>query len=277
MKSGRFLNGQEIQSDEAVAELLKYWKAPEVTDNSLDFEGRSTAMGTSLEDMYFGKKIQQQPVEEPEEIKPLTIQEIETIRQDAYEEGFNQGKEEGYPVGFDEGKNDGVKSGFDDGLEQGKEQGIELAQPIVDEKLQTLQKLIDELQTPLRHYDDAAENQLVQLATMLAEAVIFTEVKTNQNVILSTLKQCIDALPVSQQKCEIQLHPDDLTLVESSYGEAEITKRGWILKAEPSIEMGGCIINTINSSVDFSLKTRIQDTLASFLQSVGVEKDDNLT
>lgn len=237
--------------------------------------GRSTAIGTSLEDLYNPPEKQPESVEtqveEEQTVAPMTLQELEEIRQAAYDEGFNQGKEEGYPIGLEEGKTQGIQTGFEEGLTQGKEQGVELAQPIIDEKLQQLSNLINALNTPLRQFDEAAEQQLVTLASMLAEAVIFSEVKTNPKVILSTLKQCMNALPLSKQTCEIQLHPDDYENVVNSYGQEEIDKRGWCLKSEPSLELGGCIVNTNNSPIDFSLQNRISDTLNSFLHASGID------
>ncbi|PAJ74668.1 flagellar assembly protein FliH [Pseudoalteromonas sp. NBT06-2] len=277
MKLGKYRNGHPIQSEDAVRELLKNWSAPEVSDeNKLqDFSGRSTAMGTSLEDLYNPPAKQadiiEDQTEEEQVVAPMTLQELEDIRQAAFEEGFNQGKEEGYPVGLEEGKTQGIQSGFEEGLIQGKEQGIELAQPTIDEKLQQLETLFNALNTPLRHYDDAAEKQLIAISTMLAEAVIYTEVKTNPKAILSTLKHCMDALPLTQQQCEIQLHPDDFENIVNSYGEDEIDKRGWRLKSEPSLELGGCIVNANNSSIDFSLQSRISDTLNGFLHSSGID------
>jgi len=278
MKLGKYRNGHPIQSEEAVRELLKNWSAPEVNDESKqqDFSGRSTAMGTSLEDLYNPPVKQPESVEieveEEQIVAPMTLQELEDIRQAAYEEGFNQGKEEGFPVGLEEGKTQGIQSGFEEGLTQGKEQGLELAQPIIDEKLQQLDTIFNALNAPLRHYDEAAEKQLVAISSMLAEAVIYTEVKTNPKAILSTLKQCMDALPLSHQQCEIQLHPDDFENIVNSYGQDEIDKRGWRLKSEPSLELGGCIVNSSNSSIDFSLQSRISDTLNSFLHSSGIDK-----
>jgi len=278
MKLGKYRNGHPIQSEEAVRELLKNWSAPEVNDESKqqNFSGRSTAMGTSLEDLYNPPVKQPESVEieveEEQIVAPMTLQELEDIRQAAFEEGFNQGKEEGFPVGLEEGKTQGIQSGFEEGLTQGKEQGLELAQPIIDEKLQQLDTIFNALNTPLRHYDEAAEKQLVAISSMLAEAVIYTEVKTNPKAILSTLKQCMDALPLSHQQCEIQLHPDDFENIVNSYGQDEIDKRGWRLKSEPSLELGGCIVNSSNSSIDFSLQSRISDTLNSFLHSSGIDK-----
>ena len=271
-----FLKGHQIQSEEAVRELLKNWPVPEVTDERKKRSGRSTAFGTPMEQQFKSKPKQLEPeAEEEQEPAPLTLQEIEQIRQDAFDEGMTQGHAEGYAIGLEEGKSDGLKLGFEEGAEQGKEQGLEEAKPLIEEKLLQLQTLINGLQKPLRDYDDQAEKQLVQLAVSLAEAVVFTEVKTNPQAILSTLKQCIEALPHNTQDIEIELNPDDLQLIKQSYGEEEIEKRGWFLKAEPSIEVGGCIIKTPTSSIDYTVKYRISETLDSFLHNSGIDRQNH--
>ncbi|MDP5212440.1 flagellar assembly protein FliH [Pseudoalteromonas tunicata] len=272
--STRFLKGHAIQSEEAVRELLKNWPVPEVQDERHNLKGRSTAFGTPMELQYQNKpKVVTQPEPEIEqEVAPLTLQEIEQIRQDAFDEGMTQGHAEGYAIGLNEGKSDGLKLGFDEGSEQGKEQGLELAKPLVDEKLQALQALIDSLHKPLRDYDETVEQQLVHLAVALAEAIVFTEVKTNPQAILATLKQCIDALPHNTPEIELQLNPEDLELVEQSYGAEEIAKRGWYLKTEPSIAKGGCIVKTPSSSIDYTVKYRISETLDSFLHNSGIDR-----
>ena len=77
--------------------------------------------------------------------------------------------------------------------------------------------------------DEQAEKQLVQLASMLAEAVIYQEVKTSPDVILHTLKQSIDSLNAEQEKVRIHLNPEDLELIKESYGEQTIIDNNWQL------------------------------------------------
>lgn len=105
---------------------------------------------------------------------------------------------------------------------------------------------------------------------MLAEAVIYQEVKTSPGVILHTLKQSIDSLNAEQEKVRIHLNPEDLELIKESYGEQTIIDNNWQLMAEPTLERGGCEVKTAQSSLDMTLKTRVKETLDSFLHNSGI-------
>ena len=65
----------------------------------------------------------QNPAEDVEVVTPLTVEDIEKIRSEAYEEGFLQGLNEGRDKGEAEGKADGLAAGKKEGFELGKEEG----------------------------------------------------------------------------------------------------------------------------------------------------------
>lgn len=262
---GRLLNADEAD------ELLKSWPIPDVAPDERSFGNRSTAYGTPLAELY-RKEIVEEQVEEPEEpeLPSLTMAELERIRQDAYEEGLKQGHEQGYIDGFDKGVSEGKEAGYKEGVELGKTQGQEEVKPLIDEQLTSLRTLLDGLSDPLKKVDEQAEKQLVQLATMLSEAIIYQEIKTSPDIILHTLKKSIDALNAEQEKVRIHLHPDDLALIKTSYGEQVIEDNHWQLIAEPTLERGGCEVKTTLSSLDMTLKTRVKEILDSFLHNSGI-------
>ncbi len=274
MNSSKLRSGHPLSADEAADELLKNWPIPDVTISQAKLAGRSTAFGMPLERVYHKPEetFPEDEAESPEELDfpKLTMEELEQIRQDAFDEGLKQGHEQGYLEGFDKGAKEGHEAGFAEGREEGKVQGLEDAKPLVEEKLQVLRALIDGLETPLKQVNEACEKELVQLAVMLAEAVIYQEVKLQPDVILHTLRQSLDALPGGARGCQIFLHPDDLALVRDSYGADLIEQRGWHLMAEPSLERGGCQVRSERSSIDMTLKQRVKETLESFLHDSGI-------
>ena len=93
-------------------EQADVWPVPNV-EKAVD-EGQKNALGLSKTWRY-------EPPEsdEEEEVVPLTAEDIEAIRQAAYEEGFSQGKEEGFAKGYEEGK----VAGHNEGLQAGKDEG----------------------------------------------------------------------------------------------------------------------------------------------------------
>jgi flagellar assembly protein FliH len=271
MSDAKFYKGRPVES-EALDELLKNWPIPDVAEDPRKYSGRSTAFGKPLAELYQKpERSKEEPEVEEPEFPTLTLEELEQIRQDAYDEGIKQGHEQGYIDGFDKGMTEGKEAGYKEGVEIGKQQGHDEAKPLIEEKLQTLSLLINELHEPLRLVDERCEKQLVELANLLAQAVIFKEVEQNPDVVLLALKKAMDALPIAEQTVKIHLHPEDLELVKSAYGEEQLAQQHWHLLPEPTLERGGVEVKTSQSSIDMTLKTRMKEVLDDFLHNSGIE------
>ncbi|TMO57499.1 flagellar assembly protein FliH [Pseudoalteromonas phenolica] len=271
MSDKKFYKGRPVEG-EAIDELLKSWPIPDVSEDPTKFSGRSTAFGQPLEQVYQKQHAHEGEPEtqEPEEFPTLTLEELEQIRQDAYEEGIKQGHEQGYIEGFDKGVTEGKEAGYKEGIEIGKEQGLNDVKPLIEEKLQYLSQLIEGMAAPLNKVDESVEKQLVHLAKLLAEQVVFKELQTHPELILVALKKSIDALPMGEQVVKIHLNPEDLSLVEEAYGAEHLQHQHWQLVAEPTLERGGCEVKTAQSSIDMTLKTRINEIMEKFLHDSGI-------
>lgn len=245
-------------------EALKQWALPDMPVKSKKREGWTNVVGKPNNWRY------EPPEPEPEPPKPPTLEEIEAIRQQAYEEGFAEGKAEGQEKGHAEGVAQGFKEGHEQGLAQGKEEGYAEGQARGDELAAQWQALADATLAPMNALDEAVEKQLVLVAAKLAEAVIGVECQTNPQVLLNALKTGVDVLPLSQGEVEILLHPEDLELVKSHYGEEQLKERRWRLLAEPTMERGGCQLQNASSTVDLTIKQKLKETLELFLQESGI-------
>ncbi len=256
---------------------LVNWHLPDVEDDFKTNTGKTTAMGKPL-DWYYDKKPHHQEDEEQEEqLQPLTAEEIEEIRQAAYEEGILQGHNDGFEKGHVEGMEKGYADGLEKGKEEGFESGLEQGREAVEQMAARWQSMMAQLNAPLKEVDIEAEQQLVELAVMLAEAVVGVEVKTNREAIFNTLNESVKALPIADGTCEIRVHPDDLELIKQHYSDEQLLENGWQVKSDPTIEIGGCLVESRTSSIDQRLKTRLNNTLERFLQDTGIaearEKD----
>lgn len=273
MTNPKMYRGRPLHLDESVEELLKNWPIPDVSRDERRLKGRSTAMGMPLEEIYRKKAEAKKPViETPAEpdFPKLTLEELEQIRQDAFDEGIKQGHEQGYIDGFEKGVGEGKEAGYREGLELGRTQGFEEIKPLIEEKLALLGQIFDAMQTPLKRIDEQAEKQVVHLAAMLAEAVIFKQLSIEPELILQAMKKAMDALPLNDVKIRIHLNPEDLELVKDSYGEEVLREQGWHLVPEPTLQRGGCEIKTPQSSIDMTVKNRIKEILDTFLHDSGI-------
>jgi len=217
----------------------------------------------------FGKKtgwVYEPPEEEIPEPIPLTVEEIDEIRQAASEEGFNQGKEEGFAKGYEEGVAKGLVEGKTQGIEEGKEEGLAQGQEVIKNRGDSWEKLIAQLHAPLASVEKNVEEQLLYLVVQLTEAVVLQEAKTNPDILMAAISAGIKSLPSSEVQTQIYLHPDDIKEVEQQFGHEYIQQQGWRLLPAPQLAQGSCQIENATSNIDLQMKSRLKQVLEPFLQ-----------
>lgn len=237
------------------------WSIPEIAESKNVDNEKTNALGKKSTWKY-------EPPEdnEIEELKPLTAEDIEEIRQAAYEEGFNQGKEEGFSKGYEEGKSTGHEEGLKSGHEAGIETGLSEGKETVNNLAQEWQALVQQLHTPLANVEKNVEEQLLHLVVQLTQAITLQEAKTNPDIITSAIGEGIKILPSQEAQTQILIHPEDMKVVEGQFGSDYIIEQGWKLLAAPQLDRGSCQIENSTSNIDLSIKSRMKDVLESFLQ-----------
>ncbi len=250
---------QSLTSEEV--DNLDTWSLPDVKATSDEDDGKTNAFGKPRSWRY-------EPPEETEiaEPVPLTAEEIEEIRQAAFDEGFNHGKEEGFAKGFDEGKVAGHQEGLTTGHEEGVNSGLAEGKETSEQQIAAMQSLIEQLHQPLANVEKNVEAQLLQLVVQLTEAVTTHEAKTNPDILLSAISEGIKALPAQESHTQILLNPQDIRLVEQQFGAGHIQEQGWQLLAAPQLPVGSCQIENSTSNIDLNIKSRLNEVLESFLQ-----------
>ena len=250
-------------------EYLK-WSLPDLDNDKLDKNIDNTETSLFGKPASWYQDAKSVPEVKEEEPKPLTIDDIEEIRQSAYDDGFKEGLEAGTAQGLQEGVEQGLAKGLEDGTAQGLEtgtaEGLALGKVQIDAQIKQWDTLLTRLHTPLELLDENVEYQLVTLAQHLAEQICRVQLKTDPQIILQALKQAVEALPLSEQTLKILLHPDDLLFVQQAYSVEVCKERGWSLSGEPALARGDCQIHTKTSSIDYAFNTRVDQVLKHFLQ-----------
>lgn len=243
------------------------WHLPNVEQTlTAEEESKTNAIGKPRQWRY-------EPPEEPEpEPVPLTAEEIDEIRQAAYDEGFSQGKEEGFAKGYEEGKAQGHEEGLKLGQEEGHAEGLSQGQDEITALASTWQAQIDQLHHPLAVVEKNIEAQLLELVVQLTEAIVLQEAKTNPDIITSAITTGIKALPSQEAQTQIMLNPADIKIVEAQFTEQYIQEQGWRLLAAPQLEQGSCQIENSTSNIDLRVKSRLKQVLESFLQEALYQK-----
>ena len=267
------LTNKPVTPTREMLELLKDWQAPDVTaSKQASVVGKTNFLGVPIEELYKAKPTLIER-EEEEEIHQLTAEEVEAIRQQAYDEGFAAGKEAGFEVGKVEGLEAGKIEGLELGQKEGFEAGIEEGRETGAQQIKRWQELADKLYEPNERIDKTIEQQLLNLAVMLAESVIRVEVQSNKESLLEILRESVSALPFNTEFCELHLHPDDIELLQESITEEEMAENKWIFKPETHFQHGDIIVATPNSLIDRSVKQRIKQSIERFIEDAGLENE----
>jgi len=237
---------------------VSIWDIPSFPQTKVETDS-TNAMG------YQSGQMAPPEVEMEPEPEPLTAQDLENIRQAAYEEGLDQGLEEGTRQGLEKGRLQGLKEGHEEGLKQGVEQGLVEGSEQIRQQVTRWESLLLPLTQPLRELDHQVAEQLIVLVTDLCQQLLKVELVLNEQLFLQLLNEAIDTLPKGQTSLEIKLHPDDLVLVQSHYSNEEQEKRGWLLCSEPTLKSGVCEVNTELSSVRNDIHSRMQSLINDFI------------
>ncbi|SER07652.1 flagellar assembly protein FliH [Amphritea atlantica] len=202
-----------------------------------------------------------EPVEEEavEEVVDgrLKLSELEKIREDAYQEGLQQGREEG------------VQQGLEEGRAAGHQEGLAASQAEIDTQLQLLRALQQQLDKPLQQVNAQMEQLVVELITELSEAVIGAQIEQDGEAVIKAVEDAIAQLPQTGAEIKIILNPGDVPVLEPLLALNE----NWTLVEEPSVTRGGCKVVNGYGLLDNTVERRF-GAAASRLRSALSQLDE---
>jgi flagellar assembly protein FliH len=199
-------------------------------------------------------------VEVEQATQVLTVDEIEAMQKQAYDEAFEQGRQQGFEQGSKQGFEQGEKQGF----EAGHKKGYEESQHLLQKQLAELNLLLESLAEPFKYLDEEVENELVKLVIAIASQIIRREIKLDPGQIVGVIREAVSVLPLATQKITLNLHPEDADLVRSVL-KLDENPPPWRLQDNPLITRGGCTLETDVSNVDATLEKRLAAVIATVL------------
>lgn len=187
-----------------------------------------------------------------ETVAPLTAEDVEAIRQAAFEEGYAEGKERGY----NEGKEQGLQQGHDEGYKSGQDEVRSISL--------RLSQICRTLLEPIPANDEKLEDALKHLVTTICTHVVRRELMLDSSGIGIVVKEALDCMQPGAKRIRVHLNPADIDVVERELRELNQWESQWRLLAHRTITPGGCIIDSDDSIVD----VRAEKRLAALLQQV---------
>lgn len=178
---------------------------------------------------------------ELEEVQPITLEEVEAIRQDAYNEGFAAGEKDGY--------------------HSGQLRAQQEAEAALKPRLDALESLMQQLFDPIGQQDQAIEHMLLELVRMVSQEVVQHELTLSSAQIARVLREAMKLLPLDDGQVRIHVNPQDFASIKSL---RERHEADWRILEDEELLPGGCRVETLHSQIDASVETRLH-TLAQQL------------
>ena len=180
-----------------------------------------------------------------EEVQPLTLEELESIRQEAYNEGFAAGEKDGFRATT---------------LKVRQEAEAALAV-----KLESLERLMGVLFDPIAEQDSQIEKAMVGLVEHIARQVIPRELVLDSSHIESVMREALKLLPLGVGNVRLYINPQDFEQVKALRERHEET---WRIVEDAALQPGGCRVETEHSRIDATVETRISQIMAKLLDQV---------
>lgn len=178
-----------------------------------------------------------------EEVKPLTLDELEAIRQEAYNEGFSTGERDGFHAGQLKARQE--------------------AEATLASRLESLEKLMAQLLEPIAEQDRNLEHSLVMLVSHMAREVIQRDLLIDSSQIRQVLREALKLLPMGASNVRIHVNPQDF---ESVKALRERHEESWRILEDASLLPGGCHIETEHSRIDASIETRLSQAIKQLFE-----------
>jgi flagellar assembly protein FliH len=204
--------------------------------------------------------------EQAEALLAAAQQEGESLKQQAYAEGL------------DEGRRDGRKQGADDGAKSGAAQAFAEHNGQLGTLVTALTTAAAELDASRRDLEAAGLQEVVALATAIARRVTKRQATLDPEVLTANLTEAMK-LVAHAADLRISIHPQQKAVLESALPQLKLA---WPQLAhaelieDASLSPGGCRIFTARGSIDADLDTQLDRVIDDLLPAPtgGAQRED---
>lgn len=219
-------------------DVLNVWDLP-------SFDNPSADKLISAEETEASVESESVQVEEvtAEDVKPLTLADVEAVRQDAWNEGFSTGEK--------------------DGFHAGQLKAAQEAQEVLAAKSAALDGIMQQFFEPIAEQDQQLEDAMLDLVTRISKQVIQRELSLDSSQIKQVVRESLKLLPASSDVVRVYINPQDFEQLKAL---RERHEENWKIIEDDDLLPGGCRFESVNTRIDASIETRIEHIAQQFLE-----------
>ncbi len=154
-------------------------------------------------------------------------------------------------------KDEAFKEGFEAGREQGMQQRYREAEPQVRQLEETLKQIRD-LRQVVRFQ---AEQELLQLALLISRRVVIEELRVNPEVIDNILRSALKEME-THGKIRVALHPEDYEFLERSGMDFSVylkAEQALSIQPNPDVVPGSVFMESDEEVINFTFQKRFEE------------------
>ncbi|HXE96344.1 MAG TPA: FliH/SctL family protein [Dongiaceae bacterium] len=160
--------------------------------------------------------------------------------------------------------NNRISDAFNSGLKEGKE----LAERGLINVFRALRASSEAIHNQRDKIFRESEDELINLVMLVARKVIIHEITQDRSILAGVVRNALAGLS-AREEITVRINPDDYLLVTSGRDELlhnELLNDRLLLKPDPSVDAGFCLVETAMGTVDASLDGQMDQIYRSLLE-----------
>ena len=157
-----------------------------------------------------------------------------------------------------------VREAFEHGIEEGSRRTTELLQDQYSERItlecQRINQVLGSIQRTLSSQSGQTEQALFAFAVGVAEHIIRREITQDKEILVNIMKDGIRKI-VGVEQMKVRLNPSDLNYIQENKHTIQSVSdslREITFEPDPSVEQGGCTIESDIGNVDARISTQLE-------------------
>ena len=147
---------------------------------------------------------------------------------------------------------------YAEGRAEGERDGVSLARAELADQMALLQQALAESKTVRDRLLWAAEHEIVELVLEATRAVVGEHARLDPALAVETVERALERAG-SQNVVAIRVHPDRHELIEARVSELHGDPAPFEVRADDTVAVGGCVIDTATGQVDARLDVQLTE------------------
>ncbi len=201
----------------------------------------------------------------------LSDEEIEEIKNKAWDEsytaGYLEGHTEGKSAGLQEGHDEGVQSGFASAFQQGHSEGEERGLAVMETQAQLqgelLRKILSEISNAKHELFDAGKEIFVEIIKICSEKILRHEIAIRDESLFAIFNSIVKDYP-GNDRIDIEVNPADGARIQKAFSKQE----NIFLKINSQLSEGEFKVHAGNEVSSFDLTKAVDKCVSDLLKDV---------